>query len=351
MFKRKPTTQSQLTAKKPRRRRSTRLGKLACGKTWNGKTTNQTTLDILKKEKIKIDTANTKRMPSTFTHLFPPMVLQHVLLPMFGLPDLSGARAVSTCFERFWKQSDALPLLVPHDFPSVRQAIKYGKKLHKKTSLTILLSEGNFDEGGEEISITYSVSILGASSSTTTIQGSFRIHNHQHDDDAEHLKNHPEIIVSFSDLMLKGDLGANYCGVSASQGTSFTLNNLDIQQFHYGVIVDGENTHGTMHNCLVSGNRASGVQCQNKGNLLCSGKKCLFSGNNTCGYGHGMYVGENSWIDVVLPLTKETLSCGNRMEQNCAGFGNVYCVSQFVDVDNSGSKMESTCERKSVVWN
>ena len=71
----------------------------------------------------------------------------------------------------------------------------------------------------------------------------------------------------------------------------------------------------------------------------------------TIGYGHGMYVGENSWIDVVLPLTKETLSCGNRMEQNCAGFGNVYCVSQFVDVDNSGSKMESTCERKSVVWN
>ena len=82
------------------------------------------------------------------------------------------------------------------------------------------------------------------------------------------------------------------------------------------MIVDGENTHGTMHNCLVSGNRAQGV----------------------CGYGHGMYVGENSWIDVVLPLTnKEMLSCVNRMEQNCVGFGNVYCVSQFVDVDNSGS--------------
>ena len=89
--------------------------------------------------------------------------------------------------------------------------------------------------------------------------------------------------------------------------SSFTLNDLVIEQCLYGVIADGSSALARCSNIIVRGCTYSGVIAQLDGSIILEWRETSVYENCS----------DRSKIQIVSPLTKESISKRNKGGRNC----------------------------------
>ena len=140
--------------------------------------------------------------------------------------------------------------------------------------------------------------------------------------------------VVVEDLSIQGGTGN---GLHAQNGMDLIVRRCKVEKFlRHGV--DAQNAHISCDDVQVVGCGWNGVlaqssataSCESSGTVKLSGENTRIEGNVTCGSsGHnGLYAYSTSKIQIVAPLTKETISINNRGGRNWGGPGTIEQVKQ-----------------------
>jgi hypothetical protein len=204
-------------------------------------------------------------------------------------------------------------LHVPEDYSTLNDA--YNKIIQSKGAVTtIMLGQGEYvvaestaTLGGKNnyLNIKCPVNIVGSphvlDKSNIVVVGGFQI--------GDVFANVPGN-VHVEHLTIRNKKG---CGVKGY--SSFTLNDLMIDQCRYPGVFASGSTFARCFNISVSKSQYSGVYASEGASIILQGRDTSIYGN--CLYGisddFGLYVrGSSSKIQIVSPLTKESISKGNK---------------------------------------
>lgn len=135
--------------------------------------------------------------------------------------------------------------------------------------------------------------------------------------------------VVVEDLTLQGGTGQ---GLWAHSGMDLIVRRCKVEKFQWSGVAAYMGTHITCDDVQVVGCGRSGVYAQSA-TVKLSGENTRIEGNVTSGYSnhyglqtnHG--AGGSSKIQIVTPLTKDTISINNGGGGNCGGPGTIDQVS------------------------
>ena len=133
--------------------------------------------------------------------------------------------------------------------------------------------------------------------------------------------------VVIQDLSIQG---GTEVGLYAYCGMDLIVRRCKVEKFQYGV--SAYNAHISCEDVQVVGCGYSGVLAQNSGTVKLSGENTRIEGNVTSGdsnhYGlHTYAYNASSKIQIVTPLTKDTISINNGGGGNWGGSGTIEQVS------------------------
>ena len=127
---------------------------------------------------------------------------------------------------------------------------------------------------------------------------------------------------TFNDQSVEGDW-------SIWDGMSFHLFHLKIEKSgQFGVYVS-DTERNTMSNCQVSHSKYSGVEVD-YGLIIINGSGTSIHNNVTGGYSgnYGLHTSSSSFIHLVSPLTKESVSINNGGGGNHGGTGTIKTIKK-----------------------
>ena len=199
----------------------------------------------------------------------------------------------------------------PHPkYSSLRWLFGRINKLSKRGSTNIpklvLIEKGIHDEGGNEVVIYISISIVGESREHCVVLGGLKMDGKNEDD------------VNVSNLTLRKSKENGVVG----WGASIHLDNVSVENSGYhGVAVYNGSKRNTMKNCNVSHSKCNGLYVYGGGLMKIDGNATTIHHNGKSD-GYGLLATSSSSIHLVSPLTKEMISTNNHFGQNyntCSG--------------------------------
>jgi len=170
--------------------------------------------------------------------------------------------------------------------------------LIKEGTFHILVTKNNYGQDVNYVTIGYPIMIRGAGQEKTIIHGGFKIEGTK-----EEKKR-----VNMQSMTMKGSSGS---GLSGSFGLSFLCDSMTFTQCgNCGVFAN--NTKGRLINCVITQCEGSGISCLGNALIELEGDQTKVDGNVTSGYGYGLVTYDTSSINLLFPLTKESVSTNNR---------------------------------------
>ena len=257
-----------------------------------------------------------------------------------GTKDYTLASRVCRSLHHLWSHALAhpphgLPLYVPHDFATLKQAVER-LRTHPTQHTTIVLGRGNHEVDKDTYGLHYleipssmssSLRLLGhpaALPSSVVVLGGLQIRRNLHR------------TVHVQNLTLRqSNGGSGVVGQSA-----FTMEAVVVEQCGYGVYATGTAGQGRCTNVDVRHCEKSGVNAVNGGSITLVGAKTTVHHNCTKGeqqtYGLYVYGTKSSTIHLVAPLTKEQVSTDNGGGGNW-GAGNGGAVKHIKTIAATGT--------------
>jgi len=161
----------------------------------------------------------------------------------------------------------------------------------------VLIENGIHDEGGNEVVINLSISIVGESREHCVVLGGLEMNGKKEDD------------VNVSNLTLRK---SKWNGINGYRGASMHLDNVSVENSgRYGVLVNNGSKRNTMKNCNVSHSKYSGLVVEYGGLMTIDGNATTIHHNGTGGGNYGLTTYSSGSIHLVSPLTKEMISTNN----------------------------------------
>tara|TARA_B100000795_G_scaffold261994_1_gene239382 strand:+ start:87 stop:968 length:882 start_codon:yes stop_codon:yes gene_type:complete len=199
----------------------------------------------------------------------------------------------------------------------------------QNTSITIIVLENgihkietyNDEEWGNRnrnmIDIDIPITIIGESRINCIVIGGFNI------------KGNVKNTVSINNMTIRESL---YSGVEGfSKAASFLLDNVCIDRCAYHGVSVSETNRNQMTNCEISNSGDSGLRVYD-GTILIKGKKTTIHHNRSGNKGRSFYgmktSTSSSIIQLIAPLTKESISTDNGGGGNWGGEGTIVTIEQ-----------------------
>ena len=132
--------------------------------------------------------------------------------------------------------------------------------------------------------------------------------------------------VVVEDLSIQGGRGS---GLHAENGMDLIVRRCKVEKFP-GRGVNADNAHISCEDVQVVGCVYSGVFAQGGGTVKLSGETTRIEGNVTSGRSdfYGLHTDDTSKIQIVTPLTKDTISINNSGGGNWGGKGTIEQISK-----------------------
>jgi len=167
------------------------------------------------------------------------------------------------------------------------------KVIHILPSL-LFIEDGIHDEGGNDIFINITISIIGESREYCIVIGGLSMKGKKEDD------------VNVSNLTLRD---SKWDGVDGYNGASMHLDNVSVENSgSCGVVVNNGSKRNTMKNCNVSHSKLNGLDVRG-GLMMIDGNGTTIHHNCTDGVGYELFTSESSSsIHLASSLTVETIS-------------------------------------------
>ena len=125
---------------------------------------------------------------------------------------------------------------------------------------------------------------------------------------------------------------ASGSGVYSDNGLSWLCDSLTITQCGNNG-VKAQNTKGRLINCVITQCKYSGIFCLKSALIELEGSQTKVDGNVTSGnsyyYGLHTYHSPSSIINLLFPLTKESVSTNNAGGGNYGGAGTIETIDSF----------------------
>ena len=263
-----------------------------------------------------------------------PTFMQRQVLAFFGFKDYAVASCSSTYLQHHWVQAlekKRVPALsVPMDCKTLNAAVTIAKADRRIQSISLGPGEHQVKEkyGKNYLDIDFPITIVGnGDKNKVVVVGGFKI-----------LKGVQENVhvQNMTVQHLKGD---GVLGLS-----SFTLEDVIVEQCgSNGVYASGPACVARCTNVEVCQCQYSGVAASSGGSMTLMGAKTTVHHNNTSGsssFGLNVY-GANSKIELVHPLTKESVATNNQGGGNWgAGYGADINDIQTIVATTNESKMK-----------
>jgi hypothetical protein len=240
----------------------------------------------------------------------PDHVLTDKVFTYFGFKEYALTSCASTYLQVYWKEANQktpLPLYIPEDCWTLREAVIRVDQDCRIT--TILLGEGEHVVDGRYLEIPSAMKIVGrpgVAKKDIEVVGGIKIN-------AGTVGN-----VHLANMTI---CDSKSIGVNAR--SSFTMENVVVERCGFdGVVADGAAVVGKCTNVEVRQCENSGLIASMGASMTLVGAKttvhhnCTSEGSGYRSYGLQVY-GPSSTIQLVSPLTKETVSIDNGGGGNC----------------------------------
>ena len=223
-------------------------------------------------------------------------------------------------------------------FPHLKHTLKsllyrlsalYRKNNGKDVPSLLFIEEG--EHFGKHFDVNFPISIIGAGREKTTLLFGLMISGS---------KSNGSVVIE--DLTIQGGTTDGLC---AMDGMDLIVRRCKVEKFQsFGVVA--ANAHISCDDVQVVGCACSGVIALSGGTVKLSGENTRIEGNVTGGrsscYGLHTY-DSSSKIQIVTPLTKDTISINNGGGGNCGRSGTIEQISEQVSSGSAGeSKSDST---------
>ena len=305
------------------------------GPSWNGKTTDNKIIDIMKRLTPFAVHYNANVTNQIIRDVPELLWWQNILKPFLNLEDLSILRRCHTFFEKYWQNLKAQNIIrVPQGCPTVEKAMALAvifserKEYTETDPLKIRLEEGVHEiVGYTEYThhrnalrvICSHITFVGSGKNQTTIRGGFTVNNQQHvkfegltvtnsiSGGAGLFLMGSETTVDVLNCAVK-ECGST--GIFVQDGATVTATRCDfMENGHYGVLCQSANTEIRLIDSTIHHNKVDGLIAHNYAVVDLHGTKMDIHSNKR----RGIAAFDHAKVNIHL-LSQHNTSHGNLEE-------------------------------------